>query len=408
MIPSSSALPRLLARASALALLLIVSAAAPALSRPAGDLAPSAAEVEPGDTLEALLRDLGFDGELLGEIVLGFSSEFDPRKLQPGDRIEVVWSARAPGQARQVILFLGNGESIELDVAGAYRVARHEQETSRAERAVSLTLEDSLVGTIEDAGVPARLGLDLAASLAGLVDLRRDVAGGEPVEILYAEEVLPDGGTIGSPELRYARVEIGGRTLEVAPDGGGTTMMVFEDGELVRRSAAPVVGARISSVFGRRKHPIYGTVRMHTGVDYAAARGTPVFASAPGTVSFVGRRGGYGRVVEIRHDADTMTRYAHLSGPVQGLETGDRVEAGDRIGAVGATGLATGPNLHYEVRYAGRAVDPLADEPVAALAGLDTPGQVEQMLPELRKALADGLRTEPEADQAPNRRRRDV
>lgn len=398
MILSTGATLRTLARASAFALVLLVSVAPPALSRPPGDIAPSVVEVEPGDTLEALLRDFGFEEELLVRLILGFTSEFDPTELQPGDRLEVVWSVRAPGEAERIELSLRNGETVELELSGAYRTERREQETTQAERAVRLAVEGSLIGTLEEAGVPGRLGLDLAASLAGLVDFRRDISGGETVEILYAEEVLPGGEPVGVPELRYARLEIDGRTLEVARlDPGATPVRVFEDGEPVRSTAAPVLDARISSVFGRRKHPVYGTVRMHTGVDFAAARGTPVFASAPGRVSFVGTRGGYGRVVEIEHDAEMMTRYAHLSSYADGLAAGDGVKAGDRIGAVGATGLATGPNLHYEVRYAGRAVDPLSEERVAALAGDASAVPEDDVLPKLRKALADGLRSEPEA-----------
>ncbi len=107
---------------------------------------------------------------------------------------------------------------------------------------------------------------------------------------------------------------------------------------------------------------------MHTGVDFAAARGTPVYATAPGRVSFVGSRGGYGRVVEIAHGSETTTLYAHLSAVPDGLAQGDRVAAGDLIGSVGATGTATGPNLHYEVRVNGRPTDPLSDDRLAEAA----------------------------------------
>lgn len=395
MIMSLCGLPRLLPHASAVALLLLVSGAPSALARPAGDMPPTVAEVEPGDTLEGVLRSFGLEQELLGRVILGFSAEFDPKELQPGNVFSVNWSARAPGEPERITLSLGNGEIIELDLSGAIRADRRELQTNESERAVSLMVTESLIEALEEAHAPEKLGLDLAAALAGLVDFRRDIQGGETVEILYSEEVLAGGETLGAPELRYARIEIGGRTLELAREGGtGSPVRVFEDGEPVRLSAAPVLGARISSVFGRRKHPVYGTVRMHTGVDYAAARGTPVFASAPGKVSFIGTRGGYGRVVEIQHDRETMTRYAHLSGFEGGLLAGQQVEAGDRVGAVGASGLATGPNLHYEVRYDGRAVDPLSEERIAALAVLPSEEPVEHVLPKLRRALADGLRAD--------------
>ena len=107
---------------------------------------------------------------------------------------------------------------------------------------------------------------------------------------------------------------------------------------------------------------------MHTGVDFAAARGTPVHATAPGRVSYVGWRGGYGRVVEIAHGSDTVTRYTHLSATADGLAKGQRVEAGEMVGRVGSSGTATGPNLHYEVLVDGRPTDPLSDDRLAAAA----------------------------------------
>ena len=131
---------------------------------------------------------------------------------------------------------------------------------------------------------------------------------------------------------------------------------------------------RISSVFGRRKHPIYGNVRMHTGVDYAAVKGTPLSATAPGRVSFIGWQKGYGQVVEISHGSNTMTRYAHLSAVPNGLKTGNHVLAGEVIGQVGETGTATAPNLHYEVRIDGRPINPLGKELIASVENPDTAG----------------------------------
>ena len=161
---------------------------------------------------------------------------------------------------------------------------------------------------------------------------------------------------------------------------------------MLRVFAHPVEGARLTSVFGRRTHPVYGNVRMHTGVDFAAPRGTPVQATAPGRVRYVGRRGGYGRVVEIAHGSDTVTRYSHLNGYAEGLRAGQRVNAGDVIGRVGSSGLTTGPNMHYEVRVNGRPTDPLSDDRLAAAA--EAKAQVEDaqaLLQDVRARLADHL-----------------
>ena len=175
---------------------------------------------------------------------------------------------------------------------------------------------------------------------------------------------------IGQPHLSFAALTIDETRYEIVwPDDNSGNATIFVDGEVLRVFAQPVKGARLSSVYGNRRHPVYGDVRMHTGVDFAAPHGTPVYATAPGTISFVGRRGGYGRVVEIAHGSDTMTRYAHLSSVPDGLSVGDRVTAGETIGRVGATGTATGPNLHYEVRVDGRPTDPMSEERLAEAAG---------------------------------------
>ena len=228
--------------------------------------------------------------------------------------------------------------------------------------------------------------------LGGTVDFRREMTGGETLRLLWREARVGED-RIGQPELTFASLEIGGALYEVVwPENGSGQATIYVDGAVLRVFAQPVEGARLSSVFGRRTHPVYGNVRMHTGVDFAAARGTPVQATATGRVSFIGSRGGYGRVVEIAHGSDTKTRYAHLSAVTEGLETGQRVAAGDMIGRVGATGTATGPNLHYEVLVDGRPTDPLSDARLAEAAEreADDAGALSR-LAEARALLSENL-----------------
>ena len=220
--------------------------------------------------------------------------------------------------------------------------------------AAEAVIESSVFAALDKAGIPARFAVDMAQMLGGTVDFRRELSGGETMRILWRE--ARDGNErIGQPELAFATLDLGETVYEIVwPDDGSGEATIYVDGEVLRVFAQPVEGARLSSVFGRRTHPVYGNVRMHT------ARGTPVKATAPGRVSFIGRRGGYGRVVEIAHGSDTLTRYAHLSEVPDTLEQGQRVMAGDMIGRVGATGTATGPNLHYEAEAAERDADDTA------------------------------------------------
>ena len=119
----------------------------------------------------------------------------------------------------------------------------------------------------------------------------------------------------------------------------------------------PINGARLSSSYGMRKHPISGYNKMHKGVDFAAPTGTPIFAAGNGIVEYVGRNGGYGKYIRIRHDSTYKTAYAHLNGYKKGISSGVRVKQGDVIGHVGSTGKSTGPHLHYEVIENGKRIN---------------------------------------------------
>ncbi|MGR3462935.1 MAG: M23 family metallopeptidase [Roseovarius sp.] len=320
-------------------------------------------EIAPGETLDSVLADAGIAASARAEIALAVGAEYDLRRLRPGHAITVVSSS--DGNPRRVELAVEDGVRIEA-VFGEKLVTRVlEPDPEMVTFVGEAVIESSIFAALDKADIPARFAVDLAQMLGGTVDFRRELSGGETIRLLWRE--ARDGNQrIGQPELAFAALDLGGSVYEIVwPDDGSGQATIFVDGEVLRVFSQPVEGARLSSVFGRRTHPIYGNVRMHTGVDFAAARGTPVHATAPGRVSFIGRRGGYGRVVEIAHGPDTLTRYAHLSAVPDDLEQGQRVMAGDVIGRVGATGTATGPNLHYEVRVDGRPTDPLSDDRLA-------------------------------------------
>lgn len=325
---------------------------------------------EAGDTLDALLSRAGVDGPLRAEIALALETEYDLRRVRPGHRLDVHWAP--DGTPARVVLAVENGIMVEIDLEGSLTVASAVVETVQREAAGEVPIDGSVYASLDRAGLPVRFAVDLAQVLGDTVDLRRDLQGGESLRIMWSEAVTADGAKIGAPQMTYAALDLGNAVYEIVwSDENLGRASLFRDDEAIRTVAPPVQGARLSSVFGSRRHPAYGDVRMHTGIDYAAPRGAPVSATAPGRVTFVGRRGGYGRVVELSHGPNTMTRYAHLSAAAAGLAVDDRVDAGELIGHVGATGTATGPNLHYEVRVDGRPIDPLETEMFAAVETAD-------------------------------------
>ncbi|KRS10282.1 MAG: M23 family metallopeptidase [Silicimonas sp.] len=323
-------------------------------------------DIAPGETLDFLLSEAGLAAPDRAEVALALGAEYDLRRLRPGHSVTV--ASTVDGSPRTVSLAVEDGVRIEVvfgEQLSAQVVAPDPEIVTLAGEAV---IDSSIFAALDEAGIPARFSVDLAQMLGGTVDFRREMAGGETLRLLWREARVGED-RIGQPDLAFAALEIGGSLYEIVwPDDGSGQATIYVDGEVLRVFAQPVEGARLSSVFGRRTHPVFGNVRMHTGVDFAAARGTPVQSTAPGRVSFIGWRGGYGRVVEIAHGSDTMTRYAHLSAVPDGLAQGQRVAAGDVIGRVGATGTATGPNLHYEVLVDGRPTDPLSDDRLAEAA----------------------------------------
>ena len=362
--------------------------------------APNAARVQDrvaemvigsGDTLDALLIEAGIEAELRREIALAIGAEYDLRALRPGHVLSV--TRPAEGAPTLVTLRVDDGVTIEVTIDETISSRRMAPVPVIAERAVQIAVAGSISETLEESGTPVRFAVDLAQMLAGTIDFRRDLKGGEPLQLIWREATLPDGSQARQPQLTYAALDLDGRRYEVVwPEIGDASAIIYRDGDVLRVVAPPLEGARLSSVFGRRRHPVLGDVRMHTGVDYAAPKGTLVQATAPGRISYVGRRGGYGRVVEIAHGTDTMTRFAHLSAVEDGLEVGDRVAAGDPIGRVGSTGMATGPNLHYEVRVEGRPVDPLGDERFVARAKLNESTGAAQRLRSIRRRFVAVLR----------------
>ena len=327
-------------------------------------------DIAPGETLDEILADAGMAASDRAEVALAIGAEYDLRRLRPGHSLTIV--STMDGSPQTVSLAVEDGVRIVAVFGTAMSTQVMAPETELVTMAGEATIETSIFAALDEAGIPARFAVDLAQMLGGTVDFRREMAGGERLRLLWREARVGED-RIGQPELAFAALEIAGRLYEVVwPDDASGQATIYVDGDVLRVFAQPVVGARLSSVFGRRTHPVFGNVRMHTGVDFAAAHGTPVQSTAPGRVSFIGWRNGYGRVIEIAHGPDVTTRYTHLSATAEDLTVGQRVDAGEMIGRVGATGTATGPNLHYEVLVNGRQTDPLADERLADAADPET------------------------------------
>lgn len=236
-------------------------------------------------------------------------------------------------------------------------------------------IQSSLFGATDAAGIPDAVAMQLADIFAGDVDFHRELRKGDRFAVVYEQHRL-NGRPVHAGRVLGAEFVNQGRVLravhyERAKGGSG---YYAPDGSNLRKAflRSPLEYTRISSRFGMRKHPFQRSWRAHTGVDYAAPAGTRVRAAGDGVVEFAGWKGGYGKVVILRHRSRYSTLYAHLSGIAPGVGRGLRVAQGDVIGRVGSTGWATGPHLHYEFHVGGRARNPYAiampaGEPVPAV-----------------------------------------
>jgi murein DD-endopeptidase MepM/ murein hydrolase activator NlpD len=237
--------------------------------------------------------------------------------------------------------------------------------------AIAGVIRSSLYNALNESGIgvlPPSARHKLAWSLADIfeykVDMSRDLRQGDKFHLLVERLQKPNGAIIVNKVLGARLALSGGKNpLEaIAFDTRGSSNAQYYDASGVSlRSAflrAPVAFRRISSIFGSRKHPIFGQWRNHTGTDYAAATGTPIRAIGDGFVVFAGRKGGYGNVIDIRHRNGMVSRYGHMRNFAPGMRAGARVTMGSTIGYVGSTGFATGPHLHFEIRVGGIARDP--------------------------------------------------
>lgn len=226
-------------------------------------------------------------------------------------------------------------------------------------------IEDSLFAAALEAGMDERTTMNLIDIFSWDVDFARDLRAGDRFSVLYEEQFDDEGKLRGTKILAAEFVNQGEsyRAVRYALTNGNEEYFTPE-GHSMRKTylKSPVKFSRISSRFSSsRKHPVLGYTRAHRGVDYAAVRGTPIHAIGDGRVVFSGWKGGYGRIVEIRHtNSAHSSAYAHMKSYGKGIRGGVRVKQGQVIGYVGMSGLATGPHLHFEFRVRGRAVNPLA------------------------------------------------
>jgi murein DD-endopeptidase MepM/ murein hydrolase activator NlpD len=326
-----------------------------------------------GDTPDALFKRLGVVDSYAAAFV---RSDATARRLldgrpgrivqvrtrEDGSLLELI--GRMPAQRPEQIGTHFTRISVVRDLQDRLTASEATAELSSQLRLASGTIQSSLFAASDEARIPDAIAIQLAEVFAVDIDMHRELRRGDTFSVVY-EALTADGEPIGwnqgTGRVLAAEFVNAGRTHQAVWYRGADGRGAYFDlaGQSKKRAflTSPMEFSRVTSGFAMRFHPIAKTWRRHLGVDYAAPTGTPVRSVGNGVVDFAGWQNGYGNVVQIRHNNERTTLYAHLSRI--DVRKGQRVEQSDRIGAVGSTGWSTGPHLHFEFRIDGQHQDPL-------------------------------------------------
>ncbi|HET7583390.1 MAG TPA: M23 family metallopeptidase [Gemmatimonadaceae bacterium] len=319
-----------------------------------------------GETLSALLLRGGVPNM---DIVAALRSapSLDERRVPAGMPV-IIRSAASDSVPSELIFQLAVDRRLHLTRGDSGWTSREVRlpwttDTIVVSGVIHSNLYDAVDASVGDRLPPAARA-ELTWSVADVyeyrVDMSRDLQDGDAFRVLVERSVGP-GGVVKVGPILAARLQLSGTDLEAYRFTQDDRASYYDQKGRSLRAAflrVPLQFRRISSVFGTRKHPILGTWRAHKGIDYAANAGTPVRAIGDGTVTYAGRRGGYGNLLEIRHPNGFVSRYGHLRGFAHGIRTGRHVSIGETVAYVGQTGLATGPHLHFEILVHGTQRDP--------------------------------------------------
>ena len=377
--------------------------ATPVLSSSSADMfaatmpAPQSFVLAAGGTLMDVVLDAGADRTDAFYAIEALKEVTDVRRLRPGVKGQIAVLA---GSLQSLSLRLEAGREVLSRREADGFVASAQQLSGTDIVAYSQgSISRSLYLDARDADVPAQIIVEMIRLLSYDVDLQRDVREGDRFSVMYDRRLIARDGVVSNGSIQSIRFETRGRLLSLTrfiDPASGQADYFHADGRSVRRSLlkTPIDGARLTSRFGRRKHPVLGYTRMHKGLDFGAATGTPVYAAGDGVVERASTYGSYGRYVRLRHGGSYKTAYAHLSRYGAGIKAGTRVRQGDIIGYVGASGRVTGPHLHYEVIADGQHVNPqsLKLPPNKRLAGQALEAfDRHSMQTELQRATLSGI-----------------
>ena len=316
--------------------------------------------VKKGQTFSEILDNFIFKFNKF-EIINLVNNKFDLKGLKVNQKISFFSDENQIIQ--KIIIDLDFKTKLIINLSKNLEVTKKELNTQTDIESKEYIITNSLYADGIKSNVPNEVLVKLIQLFSFDLDFQRDIKKNTVVSISYEKTYVENASDFSIGDIDYAKIEIGKNNLEYFKflTNEGFIDYFNREGKNVKKSIlkTPLDGAKISSNFGMRKHPISGFNKMHKGIDFAAPIGTPIYAGGNGIVEYVGTNGGYGKYIRIRHNNEYKTAYAHLNSYKKGISKGVRVNQGEVIGYVGNTGRSTGPHLHYEIIYQNKQINPL-------------------------------------------------
>ncbi len=325
------------------------------------DLLKKEIRILKGDTFVSILKNFFSSDKIIFDIVNEIEKSFDLKKIKENETI--IFYENLNKEVEIIEIYISLDKILRVNVNEKIKAEVFKLEKSYFQDAKEFLISESLYSDGLKNDLPQEILIKLIKLFSFDLDFQRDIKKDTLVSVSYEFNEININNKIEYKDIKYALISINGKELEYFKyvTNDGFTDYFNREGKNVKKSIlkTPLDGARISSNFGMRKHPISGFNKMHKGVDFAAPKGTPIYAGGNGVIEFIGRNGGYGNYIRIRHNNEYKTAYAHLASFKKGISRGVRVNQGDIIGYVGSTGNSTGPHLHYEILFQNKQINPM-------------------------------------------------
>ena len=322
-------------------------------------------EIKNGDTIQKILSKYEIQNNQIQKIINQYKKYGSPSQLLVGNIIDIILEEDPSSEKKSILKFsapITKSTNIEIlknsdkQIVSKKIITKLYKKKILAENMISKNLYSSA----QEANINPDTIIEFARIFGFEIDFQRDIRKNDYFKILYEKYFDENGEYIKSGSILYAHMSINGREISLYKFGDDKGYGYFNiNGKSVEKALmkTPINGARLSSPFGKRKHPILGYTKLHTGTDFAAPSGTPIMASGRGTVTIAKWCGGGGNCIKIKHNSTYETIYAHMKSFAKGMKIGRKVRQGEIIGYVGSTGMSTGPHLHYEVLVNGKKVN---------------------------------------------------